>query len=120
MECPDDLPSLPDMDRLTQRVSEVVQKHAVDCADVTMAPLSPDTTPSKPSIIEALKYVWGNTVCVCGVQRSKGSSFSTTFSPSLHKISPALPLLSAVPVRKREGEGGREGGEGGREGGREG
>ena len=65
VECPDDLPSLPDMDRLTLRVSEVVQEHVVDCADVTMAPRSPDTTPSKPSIIEALKYVWWNIVCVC-------------------------------------------------------
>ena len=57
------------------------------------------------------------------VQRSKGSNFSTTFSPSLHKISPASPLVSAVPVRRRKGgeEGGRGGGrEGRKEGGEEG
>ena len=63
VECPDDLPSLPDMDRLTLRVSEEVQEHAVDCADVTVLPHSPETTPSRPSIIEALKYVH---MCVCG------------------------------------------------------
>lgn len=77
MECPDDLPLLPDMDRLSLRVSEEVQEHGVDCSDVTVLPHSPETTPSRPSIIEALKYVymhvhvwvwvcgWEGGVCVC-------------------------------------------------------
>ena len=56
VECPDELPNLPDMDRLILQVSEKVQEHSVNCPGVSDVPTSPDTI-RKPSVIEAIRYV---------------------------------------------------------------
>ena len=58
VDCPDELPALPDEERLILQVSEKVQQHHVRAPDLTDLPSSPELTPRKPSIIEALR--WAN------------------------------------------------------------
>ena len=57
VECPDELPVLPDMERLILQVSEKVQEHSINCPDINDLPPSTEITHSKHSIIEAIKYV---------------------------------------------------------------
>ena len=54
----DELPCLPNEDRLLLQVSEKLQQYDVTCSDMVTLPHSPDTsnrTPQKPSIIEAIR-----------------------------------------------------------------
>lgn len=67
VEFPDELPSLPNEDRLLVQVSEKLHQHDVSCSDMVDLPHSPDSsnlTPQKPSIIEAIRYVY-RYMCRC-------------------------------------------------------
>ena len=60
VEFPDELPSLPNEDRLLVQVSEKLHQHDISCSDMVDLPHSPDSsnlTPQKPSIIEAIRYM---------------------------------------------------------------
>ena len=60
VEFPDELPCLPNEDRLLVQVSEKLHQHDVSCSDRVDLPHSPDSTnltPQKPSIIEAIRYI---------------------------------------------------------------
>lgn len=43
----EDIPDLPDSDRLTSQLSEKVQEYSVNCPDISDLPSSPKTAPSK-------------------------------------------------------------------------
>ena len=65
VEFPDELPSLPNEDRLLVQVSEKLHQHNISCSDMVDLPHSPDgsnLTPQKPSIIEAIRYIY---TCRC-------------------------------------------------------
>ena len=54
----DDLPCLPNEDRLLVQLSEKLRQHDVNCSDIVDLPHNVDSlnlTPQKPSIIEAIK-----------------------------------------------------------------
>ena len=58
----EELPELPDMERLVLQVSEKVQEHLVECRDIQDLPSLPSSPESstpitKHSIIQALRYV---------------------------------------------------------------
>ena len=63
LECPDELPGMPNEERLVSQVTEKVVEHGVSCPDLRELPRSPDSLLRKPSIIEALRYCL--CVCVC-------------------------------------------------------
>ena len=68
VEFPDELPSLPNEDRLLVQVSEKLHQHEVRCLDMVDLPHSPDSsnlTPQKPSIIEAIRYMHVKIMFVC-------------------------------------------------------
>ena len=68
VEFPDELPSLPNEDRLLVQVSEKLHQHEVRCLDMVDLPHSPDSsnlTPQKPSIIEAIRYMHVEIMFVC-------------------------------------------------------
>ena len=68
VEFPDELPSLPNEDRLLVQVSEKLHQHEVRCLDMVDLPHSPDSsnlTPQKPSIIEAIRYIHAHRDDVC-------------------------------------------------------
>ena len=50
VDTPDDLPELPNRERLLRQISEKVQEHFVNCPDLRELPSSPKTTPSKVSL----------------------------------------------------------------------
>ena len=52
VETLDELPDLPDSDRLVSQLSEKVQEYSVNCPDVRDLPLSPKTTPSMVNTFE--------------------------------------------------------------------
>ena len=61
VEFPDELPCLPNEDRLLVQVSEKLHQHNISCSDMVDLPHSPDSTnltPRKPSIIEAIRYMY--------------------------------------------------------------
>ena len=50
VDVPDDLPELPNKERLIRQISEKVQEYFVNCPDIRELPSSPKTTPSKVSL----------------------------------------------------------------------
>ena len=58
LECPDEVPSLPDQERLLLHLSEKTSTHGVSVRDAMELPHSPNFSPPQPSVIEALR-------CVC-------------------------------------------------------
>lgn len=70
VEFPDELPGLPNEDRLLVQVSEKLHQYDVSCLDMVGLPHSPDSsnlTPQKPSIIEAIRYICMQMLFVCSV-----------------------------------------------------
>lgn len=58
LDCPDEIPSLPDQGRLVLHLSEKILEHSIKVGDAVELPHSPDfSPPSKPSVIEALRYL---------------------------------------------------------------
>ncbi len=55
VECPDELPALPDIDRLLVQVSDLVQEHSVNCPDIASLPTTADIRQRKPSVIAAIR-----------------------------------------------------------------
>ena len=67
VDFPDELPCLPNEDRLLVQVSEKLHQHDVHCSDMVDLPHSPDSlnlTPQKPSIIEAIRYTYHFTIMI--------------------------------------------------------
>ena len=62
VECPDDLPTLPDVERLLLQVSDLVQEYSVNCPDLGGLPSS-KVSIRKPSVVAAIKYVC--IYCLC-------------------------------------------------------
>ena len=58
VEIPDELPCLPNEDRLLVQVSEKLQEHDISCSGMAELSHSPDSvnlTSQRPSIIEAIR-----------------------------------------------------------------
>lgn len=88
VEFPDELPSLPNEDRLLVQVSEKLHQHEVSCLDMVDLPHSPDSsnlTPQKPSIIEAIRYTHVEMMFVCSV-RIPCSVFVTVYECVLYSV----------------------------------
>ena len=65
VDFPDELPCLPNEDRLLIQVSEKLHQYGISCSDMVSLPHSPsdsNVTPQKSSIIEAIRYI---NACTC-------------------------------------------------------